>query len=167
MTIWTIGHSTRDVEVFLEMTKDLDRIIDVRTYPGSKRFPQFNKENIPSWLNIKYTHIPELGGRKHKVNPASNNTAWRHAAFRSYADYMETLEFEVGYNKLLEFAAAEKIAYMCSEAVWWKCHRGLISDRLKSEGHEVLHLMDCTHTMEHPYTGAASIVNGKLSYSLG
>ncbi|MFA5626123.1 MAG: DUF488 domain-containing protein [Thiohalomonadaceae bacterium] len=166
MTIWTVGHSTRSVEEFLEVIGDIERIIDVRTYPGSNRFPHFNQENMPGWLGkVKYTHIPELGGRRRKANPDSPNLAWRSLSFRNYADYMAEPGFSAGYERLLDFARSEKIAYMCSEAVWWKCHRGLISDKLKSDGHEVIHIMGVNTCQEHPYTSAATIVDGALSYS--
>ena len=137
-------------------------------FPGSKRYPQFNKENLADSLGkigIRYDHFPELGGRR-RPNPDSQNTAWRNEAFRGYADYMETEEFRKGIDRLV--GLAEKIgptAIMCAEAVWWRCHRSLISDLLKTRGVEVIHILDKGKSELHPFTSAAKIVNGRLSYA--
>jgi len=135
--------------------------------PGSKRYPQFNKETLASSLGkagISYEHFPELGGRR-KTKPDSKNTAWRNASFRGYADYMETKEFQNGIDRLMEIAdKTGPTAIMCAEAVWWRCHRSLISDYLKARRKEVIHILDSGKTQEHPFTSAARIVNGKLSY---
>jgi uncharacterized protein (DUF488 family) len=168
-TIWTIGHSTRTIDAFISLLKEngIKLLADVRSLPGSKRYPQFNKEALAESLNasgIRYEHFPELGGRR-KARLGSHNTAWRNASFRGYADYMETEQFEKGVERLLALAQdAEPMAIMCAEAVWWRCHRSLISDYLKSDGIEVLHILDANKIEPHPYTSAARIVNGKLSY---
>jgi len=142
-------------------------VADVRMLPGSKRYPQFNKETLASSLGkagISYEHFPELGGRR-KTKPDSKNTAWRNASFRGYADYMETKEFQNGIDRLMEIAdKTGPTAIMCAEAVWWRCHRSLISDYLKARRKEVIHILDSGKTQEHPFTSAARIVNGKLSY---
>lgn len=166
--IWTIGHSTRTQEEFVEMLhfNGIKLLADIRTYPGSRRYPHFNKEALEVSLpanNIKYIHLKRLGGRR-KVNPDSQNTAWRHPAFRGYADYMETEDFKEAILELEHLAAGEPTAIMCSEAVWWSCHRSLVSDYLKSKGWEVLHIMSLQKLQEHPYTAAANIVDGKLNY---
>ena len=166
--IWTIGHSTRPFEEFVEMLHsfDIDRVVDVRSYPGSRKFPQYNKEILIDTLpenNIQYTHIRELGGRR-KVNKDSKNTTWRVAAFRGYADYMETDEFKEAVIILEDIAVKERVAYMCSEAVWWRCHRSMISDYLKVHGWKVMHIMAVGKEDEHPYTGPAHLENGELSY---
>jgi len=136
--------------------------------PGSKRYPQFNKEVLIESLGeagIGYEHFPELGGRR-KTAPDSKNTAWRNASFRGYADYMETEEFQNGIGRLMEVADKTGPAtMMCAEAVWWRCHRSLISDYLKARGTEVIHILDSNKTEPHPFTSAARIVNGKLSYA--
>ena len=168
MTVWTIGHSTHPEEVFVEMLRSfgIELVADVRSYPGSRRYPWYNKENIEVWLpeqGIDYRQIPELGGRR-KVNPGSLNTMWSHPAFRGYADYMETPGFAEGISILKDLAAVRRTAIMCSEAVWWRCHRSLISDFLKSEGWEVIHIMGVGKSVEHPYTQAARIVDGALTY---
>lgn len=166
--IWTIGHSTRPFEEFVEMLDsfDIDRVVDVRSYPGSRKFPQYNKETLIDTLpesGIQYTHLRELGGRR-KVNKESKNTTWRVAAFRGYADYMETNEFKEGIKKLEEIALKERVAYMCSEAVWWRCHRSMISDYLKVHGWKVMHIMAIGKEDEHPFTGPAHLDDGELSY---
>jgi uncharacterized protein (DUF488 family) len=142
-------------------------LIDVRSLPGSKRYPQFNKEALADSLKargIRYEHFPELGGRR-KPKGDSRNLAWRNASFRSYADHMETKQFHQGIERLLNLAReGGRIAIMCAEAVWWRCHRALISDYLKSHGIEVVHILDRKNIEPHPYTSAARIVNGKLSY---
>jgi uncharacterized protein (DUF488 family) len=151
ITIWTIGHSTRTAEKFGEilLAHEIKVLVDVRSFPGSRRLPQFNKA--------------ELGGRR-TPRKDSHNTAWKNASFRAYADHMESEEFRRGVEELLEVAASERTAVMCAEAVWWRCHRSLIADYLKAEGHTVLHIMEQNKTEEHPFTSAARIIEGKLSY---
>jgi uncharacterized protein (DUF488 family) len=168
--IWTIGHSTRNIDVFISLLEEngIKLLVDVRSLPGSKRYPQFNRETLAQSLNalgIRYGHFPELGGRR-KSKPNSRNTAWRNASFRGYADYMETEEFRKGIERLLDLAReAGPAAIMCAEAVWWRCHRSLISDYLKARGIEVMHILDANKIAPHPFTSAARIVNGKLSYA--
>jgi uncharacterized protein (DUF488 family) len=168
-TIWTIGHSTRTIEDFLDLLREhrIEAIADVRRYPGSRRFPHFGQGALAATLadaGIDYVHFIELGGRR-KAAPDSPNTAWRSEAFRGYADFMMTAEFEAAIHKLLELAAERRTAILCAEAVWWRCHRGLVADRLKADGHEVLHITGAKAPELHPYTSAASIVDGRLSYS--
>jgi uncharacterized protein (DUF488 family) len=142
-------------------------LVDVRAWPGSKRYPQFNKDALAESLNahgIRYEHFRELGGKR-KSKPDSRNTAWRNTSFRGYADYMETEQFQKGIERLLEVAAeAGPIAIMCAEAVWWRCHRSLVADYLKARGVKVLHILGANKVEPHPYTSAARIVNGELSY---
>lgn len=166
--IWTIGHSTRTSDELVAMLHSfrIALVADVRSYPGSRRYPQFNREAVEISLaksNIGYVHIKDLGGRR-KANPDSKNTVWRNEAFRGFADYMETDAFKKGIEQLQLLADKQRTAYMCSEAVWWRCHRSLISDYLKSVGWTVMHIMDIGKAEEHPYTSAARIVNGELTY---
>jgi len=169
MRIWSIGHSTRRIDEFISLLKEnqIKLLVDVRTFPGSKRYPHFNREALAKSLNahgIRYEHFPELGGKR-KSRPDSRNTAWRNASFRGYADYMETERFQKGIERLLEIASeAGATAIMCAEAVWWRCHRSLIADYLKARGVEVLHILGANKVEPHPYTPPARIVNGKLSY---
>jgi uncharacterized protein (DUF488 family) len=170
MKIWTIGHSTRSIDDFIWLLKknEIKLLADVRSLPGSKRYPQFNREALAESLNahgIRYEHFPELGGRR-KTNADSRNTAWRNPSFRGYADYMETEEFDQGVERLLNLARERgPAAIMCAEAVWWRCHRSLISDFLKVRGTEVIHILDANKIEPHPFTSAAQIVNGELSYA--
>ena len=170
MRIWTIGHSTRGIDEFISLLEEnkIKLLVDVRTWPGSKRYPHFNKEALAESLSsrgIRYEHFPELGGRR-KSNPDSRNTAWRNASFRGYADYMETERFQQGIERLLDVAAeAGPTAIMCAEAVWWRCHRSLIADYLKTRGVEALHILGANKVEPHPYTSAARIVNGELTYA--
>ena len=141
-------------------------VADIRNFPGSRRYPQFNKDNLENSLKqagVNYIHMKELGGRR-KPLPDSINTNWRNEAFRGYADYMQTDEFKNAMNKLEELASTQATAYMCSEAVWWRCHRALVSDYLKVKGWTVMHIMGIGKEQEHPYTKAATIVDGKLQY---
>lgn len=167
-TIWTVGHSTRSITEFvtLLLSFEIAVIVDVRTFPGSRRYPQFNKERLSESLaeaGIAYQHFPDLGGRR-RAKADSLNMAWRNDSFRGYADYMETADFRSGIKRLLEIARARRTVVMCAEAVWWRCHRSLISDYLKANGVEVIHIIDTGKSQEHPFTSAAQIVDGELSY---
>jgi uncharacterized protein (DUF488 family) len=168
MTLWTIGHSTRTAEKFLELltAHGIEVLVDVRTYPGSRRYPHFNREELRDFLlkhKIDYKHEPRLGGRR-SPRKDSHNTAWINPQFRGYADYMETDAFKQGVKDLVELARGARVAVMCAEAVWWRCHRSLLADYLKAAGHEVLHIVDANKSEEHPFTSAARIVKGELSY---
>jgi uncharacterized protein (DUF488 family) len=168
--LWTIGHSTRKIDHFISMLEEngIKLVVDVRSLPGSKRYPQFNKEALSDSLGqhgIRYEHFPELGGRR-KPSPGLRNTAWRNASFRGYADYMETGEFQKGVDRLVDLTSeVGPAAIMCAEAVWWRCHRALISDYLKARGIEVIHVIGANKTEPHPFTSAARIVGGTLSYA--
>ena len=167
--LWTIGHSTRSAEELNQILKahEIEALIDVRTFPGSRRYPQFNKQQLASALpenGIAYFHLAELGGRR-QTRQDSKNTAWKNRSFRGYADHMETTEFQLGIERLMEIASVRRTAIMCAEALWWRCHRSLISDFLKVRGVEVIHILDAAHEEPHPFTSAARIVNGELSYA--
>lgn len=166
--VWTIGHSTKTSEEFgrLILSHDMQILVDVRSFPGSRRYPHFNKTELAQCLaalRVEYKHFPQLGGRR-KPGPHSHNTAWRNESFRAYADYMETEAFHQGVNELLEVAASSRVAVMCAESLWWRCHRSLIADYLKAKGVEVIHILDEKKTEPHPYTSAARIIDGELSY---
>jgi uncharacterized protein (DUF488 family) len=168
LQVWTVGHSTRSAEEFgtLLLAHKIKTLVDVRSFPGSRRYPQFNKATLADSLNkilISYIHPPALGGRR-QPRSDSHNTAWKNASFRGYADYMETQSFKQGISELLVLAADDRTAIMCAEAVWWRCHRSLIADYLKANGSIVNHILDEKKTELHPYTSAASIVDGQLSY---
>ena len=165
-SIWTIGHSTRTWEDFeaLLAHHGIEAVADVRRFPASRKHPHFNRDAMQAALGPDaYAHFPELGGRR-KARPDSRNTAWRNESFRAYADHMESPEFLAGMARLADFAKDKRTALMCAESVWWRCHRGLISDWLKARGTQVLHIVDQSSAQPHPYTGAAAIVDGRLSY---
>lgn len=169
MKLWTIGHSTRPLETFLAVLAhyEVQAIADVRRFPGSRRQPQFGQDALSKALathGIAYRWLPSLGGRR-RARPDSPNTAWRNASFRGYADHLETDEFARGLGELLEFAGRFRTALMCAELLWWRCHRALIADVLCVRGMEVLHIRDERHSTPHPYTSAAQITNGRLSYA--
>jgi uncharacterized protein (DUF488 family) len=122
LAFWTVGHSTRPIEEFIQALNsfDIKVLVDVRSFPGSRRYPHFNREQLSASLpaaGIEYQHLPELGGRRRAL-PDSNNMAWRNKMFRGYADYMETDAFQEGIRRLLEVARERRTAIMCAEAVW-------------------------------------------------
>src|SRR5437667_6165516 len=164
MRIWTIGHSTRTIDKFISLLEEhgIKLLADVRLLPGSKRYPQFNKETLADSLGkvaICYEHFPELGGRR-KPREDSPNTAWRNESFRGYADYMETEEFGKGVRRLIDLGGqAGPPAIMCAEAVRWRCNRGLISDYIRACGIEVLHIKDANKIELHVfYTDSRTVV---------
>ena len=121
-TIWTVGHSTRPGEEFNEIlvAHKIAALVDVRSFPGSRRYPQFNKAELARALEsvgILYSHLPKLGGRR-RPSPESKNTAWQNASFRAYADHMESEEFKQGTDLLVELAAEKRTAIVCAESLW-------------------------------------------------
>lgn len=167
-TIYTIGHSTHSFDTFLTMLNayEIKVLADIRGLPGSNKFPQFNKENLEKTLpenGIRYIHLEGLGGRR-KVNKNSKNTRWKNDSFRSYADYMETDSFKNAIEELEAIAMQNTTAYMCAEAVYWRCHRSMVSDYLKAKGWNVIHIFSENKTEEHRYTSPARIVNDEVCY---
>jgi len=168
-TIWTVGHSVRTEQEFLDLlqTYRIEGLADVRRFPGSRRHPHFSGDALSRSLptrKLDYLWISKLGGRR-KPLPDSPNVAWRNPSFRGYADYLATPEFSEGIDELVRFAARRRTAIMCSEALWWRCHRALISDVLLCAGIEVVHILDATHSSRHGYSSAARIVEGQLDYT--
>ena len=154
--LWTIGHSTRSLAEFLALLRanGITHVADVRRFPGSRKYPHFNSRELADALataGIGYTHMPELGGRR-TPRPDSPHTAWRNAAFRGYADYMDTPEFAAAAARLAELAArpGERVAIMCSEAVWWRCHRSMIADWFTAHGWTVMHITSTAAPKPHP-----------------
>lgn len=167
--LWSIGHSTRPLEELVAMLREagVDRLADVRRYPGSRRNPQFSAESLAVSLpaaGVAYVPMPELGGRR-TPRPDSPHTAWRNASFRGYADYMDTPDFARGRARLTALAGERATAVMCAEAPWWRCHRSLICDDFKARGWRVIHLINPGRSQEHPWTPAARIIDGTLDYS--
>ena len=169
-TIWTIGHSTRPIDAFLELLAHyrLEAVADVRRCPGSRLHPQYAKTALSSVLTkhgIAYRWLPALGGRRRPL-PDSPNIGWRNASFRGYADHIASTEFSQGMDELREVSGRLRTTLMCAEAMWWRCHRALIADVLCIRGIEVVHILNAKHAVVHSYTSAARIVRGHLSYRL-
>jgi uncharacterized protein (DUF488 family) len=147
MTIFSVGHSTRAFDEFVEILLEagVTRLTDVRAIPRSRRHPHFNRDRLAESLaerGIDYHHLPGLGGRRRREKAgASRNTLWKVEAFRNYADYAETTAFAAALGELERLARERPAAYMCAEAVWWRCHRRLITDYLLARGWEVIHLL--------------------------
>ena len=166
--IYTIGHSTNSIDKFLEILTsfNIKILVDIRRFPGSKKYPWFNREPLEAALkekDIQYIHLEALGGRR-KVLPDSKNDKWHNSSFRGYADYMETPAFETAVTQLENIAIKQPTVYMCAEAVWWRCHRAMVSDYLKAKGWTVLHIMASNKTEEHPYTPVARVINDQVFY---
>lgn len=166
--VLTIGHSTRTLPAFLEMLQGhaVKRLVDVRTVPRSRHNPQFNRDSLPEALgaaDIRYTHMPGLGGLRHP-RADSPNAGWRNDSFRSFADYMQTPEFATSLTALIEHARKERVAIMCAEAVPWRCHRSLIADALVARGVSVQHIMSPTRAEPHTLTPWARIEGDRVTY---
>ena len=147
-TFFTIGHSTRTIVEFVDLLREsgVDLVIDVRSIPRSRTNPQFNQQSLPEALapwQIGYQHIAELGGLRGKSRGtgSSPNTYWRVRSFRNYADYALTAPFAAGLARLRERGSEHRCVIMCAEAVWWRCHRRIITDYLLAAGETVLHIM--------------------------
>jgi uncharacterized protein (DUF488 family) len=167
-TLYTIGHSNRTWEAFLELLRahKIQRVIDVRTIPRSRRNPQFSREILAPKLRgarINYVHLRNLGGLRH-ARPDSPNSAWQNASFRGYADYMQTPEFEEGLKRLIKVAQQKRSAMMCAEAVPWRCHRSLIADALVARGIRVAHIAGRKRAPLHKLTPFAKVRGRRVSY---
>lgn len=150
--IFTVGHSTRTAEEFLDVVRGVALVVDVRSYPGSRRNPQFGRDEMPRWTDaagVGYVHAPLLGGRRRPTG-SDANAAWRVEGFRAYADHMSTPEFAEGLAELELLAADRDVAVMCSEALWWRCHRRLLADALLARGWQVAHLPGRRHHVLPP-----------------
>ena len=172
--IYTVGHGTRSTEDLIEVlaAARIDRLVDVRRYPGSRRNPHFAREALARSLpkaRITYDWRGDtLGGRRENVNPSSRHHSLRNKAFQGYADYMDTDEFRTAVKKLEDEARSERIALMCAETLWWKCHRRMISDALHARGNEVIHLIKPGDSNAHkPVTEMRVDKNGWPVYDLG
>jgi len=188
--VFTIGHSTRTLDEFLALlhAHHIVQLADIRTVPRSRRHPHFSIEALSKSLpaaGIAYRHMPGLGGLR-KPRRDSTNAGWRHPGFRGYADYMETAEFEKALDELMAWATqapspereslrssaralasgggAPRAVIMCSEAVWWRCHRQLVADALVARGVTVRHIMSARAAPEHSLTDFARVVDGRVTY---
>jgi uncharacterized protein (DUF488 family) len=168
LTVWTVGHSTRPIEVFLDLLAEnrIELIADIRSFPGSRRYPQYNQDALRHAVlesGSEYRWLAALGGRR-RPRADSSNTAWRNASFRGYADHMQTPLFGAALEELMALVSEQRTALMCSEAVWWRCHRALVADALKARGIGVLHIMGPGSVTEHPFTAPARVLDGALTY---
>jgi len=166
--IYSIGHSTLALQGFIETLKahGITLVADVRSVPGSRHNPQFNREALSRSLkaeSLEYLHMPGLGGFR-KPAPDSINTGWKNDAFRGYADYMQTDEFEDNLAELTGLAKTETVTVMCSEAVPWRCHRSLLADALLFRGFEVVHIMSSGSGFSHKVTSFAAVDEGRITY---
>ena len=172
MIVHTIGHSTRTTGELVDLLRSagVDLVADVRRFPRSRRHPHFNIEALGPALDgegIGYRHLPALGGRRDAAaaKAVSHNTLWREAAFRAYSDYAETAEFQAGFEALLDLARQHRVAVMCAEAVWWRCHRRIVADYLLAQGIEVRHILAPGKIEPASLTpGAVVEGEGRLSY---
>lgn len=167
--IYTIGHSTRSIEDFIDLLKNykIEMLIDVRTIPKSRHNPQFNKETLETDLKksgIHYTHLSKLGGLR-RANKNSINVGWKNLSFRGYADYMQTPSFWQEIEELEMLGKKFKSAIMCAEAVPWRCHRSLLADALTLLKWKVVHIMSKKSTKVHQLTSFLQVKNEQIIYS--
>jgi uncharacterized protein (DUF488 family) len=171
LDIWSIGHGARPLDEFLAMLRQAEIAVlaDVRSFPGSRRHPQFGARALAASLHdagIEYVHLPGLGGRR-DPREDSPHRALRVAAFRGYADHMATDEFARDYERLTQLARERRTAFMCAETLWWRCHRRMIADRLTVDGWNVTHLLGPNKSEPHKLWDAARIADGHLVYDEG
>lgn len=158
LEVFTIGHSNRSFDEFFALLEshEIAAVADIRSFPSSRKFPHFNRDNLEKELSersVKYVWLKRLGGRRAPIKGLeSPNTGLTVPGFRSYADYMATEEFREGVDELLRLAEKLRTAYMCAEALFWRCHRKLLSDYLTARGIKILHII-----------GPKSLVPHKLS----
>jgi uncharacterized protein (DUF488 family) len=169
LVLYTTGHSTHPIETFLGLLAqhEIATLVDVRSFPGSRRWPQFNQDQLKASVEgagVSYEWFKILGGRRHSSLRDSPHSAWQHAAFRSYADYADTTEFAAGIEQLSELAAARPSVIMCSEGLWWRCHRRLIADHMTVRGWHVLHIMPDGKLAEHSLPDFARVDQTRIIY---
>lgn len=164
LKLWTIGHSTKTLEELIGLLQahQIDMLVDVRSTPYSRMCPQFNREEFEASLRqakIHYTHLAQLGGRRGAIKDVSPllNAGWQQASFRHYADYALTKPFQEGLRELIELAKKRRVAIMCAEAVWWRCHRRIITDYLLARRVKVWHIMSTSAPVEASLTSFAQV----------
>lgn len=166
--LYTIGHSDKPLDQFIRLLKshEIEQVVDVRTIPGSRHNPQFNKADLSKRLRnrgIGYRHMKQLGGLRH-AKADSQNLGWENLSFRGFADYMVTPEFAKAIKKLKAIARKKRTAIMCAEAVPWRCHRSLIADALTHQHWKVFHIMSLKTAKIHKLTSFLRILKGKIAY---
>jgi uncharacterized protein (DUF488 family) len=168
-TLYTIGHSTRPLDDFIAalQSHSIQTLVDIRSFPMSRRLPHFNREALEKTLpeaGIQYAWLKELGGRRKKIRDDSPNVALRNDSFRNYADYMLTEDFQHGIAELVTLAEQSRTAYMCAERVYFHCHRMLVSDWLVAHGHEVFHIDGTGPVKAHALLAEARLIDGEVIY---
>ena len=168
-TLYTIGHSTRTLEELIAALQghSIQTLVDIRSFPMSRRLPHFNRESLEKSLpeaGVKYVWMKELGGRRKKIRDDSPNVALRSPSFRNYADYMLAAEFQHAVADLITMAEHSRTAYMCAERVYFRCHRMLVSDWLVAHGHAVLHIDDTRPARPHKLTAEARLIDEQVIY---
>ena len=171
MQIWSVGHGARPLDELLATLREgeIGVLIDIRSFPGSRRHPHFGAAELAASLRdagIEYVHLRGLGGRR-EPRPESPHRALRVGAFRGYADHMATDEFREDYERLVSIARRKRSAFMCAETLWWRCHRRLLADRLTVDGWLVTHLLAPGKSQAHALWDVARIVDGCLVYDSG
>lgn len=169
--LFTIGHSTREIAELLALLAehDIELLVDVRRFPGSRRHPQFSRDALAASLaaaGVEYLHEPDLGGRR-QPRPDSPHVAWRVAAFRGYADHMESPQFAAALDRLLRRAAGSRTVILCAEAVPWRCHRRLIADAATVRGVEVRHILAPGRAERHELDPNARVEGGRAAGEAG
>ncbi|MFJ6328635.1 MULTISPECIES: DUF488 family protein [unclassified Rhizobium] len=172
LPFFTIGHSNRSFPVFLELLREaeVERLIDIRKIPMSRANPQFNKDALSIALSeaqVSYEHIAALGGLRGnaKTFPTAMNGLWTNESFHNYADYALTAPFQENLQHLLEEGHKQRSAIMCSEAVWWRCHRRIVADYLIARGETVFHIMGSTRIEPARLTSGARLEDdGTVTY---
>jgi uncharacterized protein (DUF488 family) len=170
VTIYTIGHSTRELAELTAVLQahEIDTLVDIRAFPMSKRLPHFNRERLEMWLpeaGIDYLWMKDLGGRRKKTLQDSPNVALRNDSFRNYADYMLSEGFQSAAAGVAELAADRRVAIMCAERMWFQCHRMLVSDYFVAHGNTVKHIVEADKgPKEHTLTKEARVIDGRLLY---
>jgi uncharacterized protein (DUF488 family) len=167
--LFTIGHSTHPLDEFLRLLErhGVAALADVRRFPGSRKHPHFNQDQLAAALpaaGVEYHWFEGLGGRRKAIGESSKNLGLRNESFRSYADYMATPEFHAAIDRLLDLGRRKRTAYMCAESVFWRCHRRLISDFLLARGVTVQHIMPTGELRPHTLTDGAKVAGGEVSY---
>lgn len=168
-TLYTIGHSTRSLDELVEalQSHSIQTLVDIRSFPTSRRLPHFGRESLQQALpqaGIDYLWMKELGGYRKRIRNDSPNVALRAGGFRNYADYMLTADFQRAIAELLVLAEQSRTAYMCAERLYFRCHRMLVSDWLVIHGHEVLHIDDAGPLRRHKLMAEARLIDGQLIY---
>ncbi|HTG73449.1 MAG TPA: DUF488 domain-containing protein [Terriglobia bacterium] len=169
LDVFTMGFSNRLWEdtVGILTNHHMERLVDIRTLPGSRRTPQFNLENLEQKLpeaGVEYLHLKSLGGLRKPIKDSTLNAAWKNDGFRAYADYMQSTEFETALETLVRLLTEKRTVYSCTEAVFWRCHRQLISDALHIRGFRVGHIMGADKVQEHELTSFAKVDGLRITY---